>query len=485
MQPVQLPRRSTRPSVLRAFAPAVLELGGARRCRARLGLVSLVLPVALLAACDPCSGVVAFRTATPEAAVLGQLVHVATGAAVDGVRITVRRVGGVALERDSLSTTTAGGGHWSIRVAATEPGEVVFDVEVAPPPPLAPYHVRNVRVATSDRPGDGTVLEPWVVAPWFPIHAEFALRGTADQRLPGLAVSFTRTGGPTVTGPGWSGDVFRGVTDAGGRLPLFNFSVSAGGLSEVVGDLAIELGGELGTSVTRGVRLAPTHLYRGAIQIKRLGGGPSLAYGSQVYHRATGRPLPQVQATFRRTGGVRTEPEVVSTTSDADGYVRFPLRALGVGTVVGDVTLTPPGFDRPVTLTGVMIATFDSDTGRALANWTVGAYLNYYGIVVANGSPATGTRVTVRRTGGIPVTPSEYSFTIGSSDQFPITGIPGGLGTAVFDIEFRPPAPFRAFIVRNLQVSTLEDDHPFGVGVWTWSVDGPPTGPPGTTVSFL
>ena len=238
-------------------------------------LLTFVIVAAGQSACDPCTGV-ANCDSGAYLAVDGRIVDPITGAGLDGVRIDVIRVGGVALEVDSMQSVTKDGGHWRVEFKPRTAGSVEVDVVVSPPG-FASYRVPSVSLQTRARGGDANVLDPWVPEPYFSYAAEFYRIGTADERIDGALVEFRRTGGVALRGSGIQGGAFRGSTDVAGRITIFPtrgnavFPVTFG---DVVGDFLVSFGPTNSTSVVRDVRLTPTPVYRQQRSIVREGVGP-------------------------------------------------------------------------------------------------------------------------------------------------------------------------------------------------------------------
>jgi hypothetical protein len=252
-----------------------------RRLRPLQRAATLSLCAALAAAltgCEPCAGV-ANCSNDAYLAATGQIVDAATRQGVDGVRIDAIRVGGIGVGRDSISTVTSGGGFWRLEFTPTATGTLDVDFVVSPPS-VDPYRLHGIRLATREHGGDANLNERWVTVLYFNHLLEIYRRGTADSRIEGARVQFTRTGGVELRGPGAVNGVFRDTTDFGGRMPLFP---SQGGNAvypvndgAVVGDLSITTP-DLGTTVLRGFFLTSSHLYKDPAAIERydIGASPS------------------------------------------------------------------------------------------------------------------------------------------------------------------------------------------------------------------
>lgn len=213
--------------------------------------------------CDPCSGIASCARGDFLAA-SGQVVEAGTGRGVDGVRLDFVRVGGIALSADSLSTTTHGGGFWSLEFSPTSSGQLRVDVRVSAPGE-APYVIRNLPLETKLHGGDANLNQRWVTRLYFNYMGELYYDGTADSRVVNAPVTFRKTAGVEIYGPGIQDSVHQTSTDFAGRVNLFpsdgGNAVYAREEGALIGDLLVTVpGGRVST--LRGLSLVPTHLYQ-------------------------------------------------------------------------------------------------------------------------------------------------------------------------------------------------------------------------------
>src|SRR5690606_24898728 len=130
--------------------------GGASRLRASPALALLL--GGLLAACDPCSGVLACAE-EPRLNVEGQMVEHWSAEPVEGVEVQFVPTGGVALEEGTVTASSGGRGVFRLSARAAEPGGGAGDLAVPPPGgsrSLPPYRVSGVRLRTAGGRGAGT-----------------------------------------------------------------------------------------------------------------------------------------------------------------------------------------------------------------------------------------------------------------------------------------------------------------------------------------
>jgi hypothetical protein len=336
--------------------------------RLRLLAVSPPLLVVLASAgCDPCSGV-ASCTPGPRISVEGSLVDDATGMALAGARVDAIRVGGVALERDSVAAITSASGYFKISIDARAEGEAALDLVITPPAghPDPKLRVVDLRFPTTDVRGDGQVLGLWTTKPHFSYLAQLYYRSRSTTPVANTRVEFRRTGGVELTG----GDVYTATTDAAGQVVLFENAVRpAGAAGEVVGDLTVYAGSDFPPTVIRGIRLRAIPRYRPALNVFRAGIGPHLPYYGVV--NLAGFPAPDVEVEARRVSGIIVDPNplVMRTNKDGNFYLHdFQPRELGE--LVVDLVFRPPPPWRSFTQTGLRLSTVEEDSfGQLVGTW--------------------------------------------------------------------------------------------------------------------
>jgi hypothetical protein len=217
----------------------------------------------VLAACDPCAGVIGCADGKYLAA-SGQIVDAVTGVGLDGVRIDVIRTGGIEVVADSVATTSAGGGFWRVELAPRSSGSLTADVKVSAPG-FPPYRLHGVELDTHEHRGDANLNERWVPFLYFDFVAEFALRSNLDARPEGMPVEFRRTGGIALRGPGQENGVYRAPTNAAGRIHLYpttgDSAVFAAEDGTLTGNLVAYLT-PTDSTIIAGVVIWPSHTFR-------------------------------------------------------------------------------------------------------------------------------------------------------------------------------------------------------------------------------
>jgi hypothetical protein len=351
---------------------------------------------------------------------------------------------------------------------------------------LASYRVRDLSLDASTVAGESNAFDRWVVYPYFPISAELLWRGTNGEEVTNATVSFQRTGGVQLFGPGVVGGTIQTATDASGRAAFYSFSsgIFSTSLGDVIGDLTVSAP-SITPTTTHGVRLRAQYHYHPTTDVAVLGVGPAIDWVFETLNRATGQPQPGVQVRFTRTGGIGATPSTFTAVSGPDGYIQVPVRAQSEGTLIGDLQLTPPAPGGVITLSGFQFPTFDSDVAPFLGVIGVMPYMPYFFGVKIGETGLSGVDVEFRRTGGIPLQ-SDIVTARSSQGAFGLHPIPLAQGDVIGDLTIHAPAPYPSFVVHNLTLSTVD-----GAGivpdrlVYVWGLDLPPSGPAGTMVELL
>jgi hypothetical protein len=409
-------------------------------CAAAAGLVAL-------SACEPCAGVVACATA-PRVSVQGRIVDAMSGRPVSQTFIALVRTDD--LSRDSVATTTDAQGNYEVQMNA-EMGK--FDVVVGPPA-LPAYRVRDLSLESTTSTGEGHVLGVWVATPMLNVAVEFFYRAQPSQPVEGAVIGFHPTGGPKLSS---STDVLA-MTGPDGRTVLLP-GVTAAGVEDVTGQLNAELPNGLGVSVLRDFHLKPDYVFRPQT-VHRIEVGPTLAWFSAIYDRATVARVPGTTVTFTRTGGIPVTPTTFTAVTNEAGEFVFPLVPLAAGTVIGDLSIQPPPPFHTYVRTGLQIPTFDSDNRQFFAQFGVGPHLPWAGTVECNGRPLQGATIFLVRVGGIAAEPNQFYSTSDADGHFRMIFTPREYGTLIVDLEFTPPpgSDCIGLVQHNVPMPTLDFD---------------------------
>jgi 5-hydroxyisourate hydrolase-like protein (transthyretin family) len=425
-------------------------------------LAGAVLPA--IVGCDPCFGVYQCET-EPRIAVEGELIVHWDGAPVAGVEIDFFRTGGIDLPVDTVRTMTNREGRFRVVVPTDGPGTVEGAIEVRPPG-FSGYRVDGLVFETTRTRGDGSILPPWVVDPYFPYVGELFSRRTG-QPMASAAVEFRRTGGVSLYGNLESDGTVRTRTDDAGRFLLLEF-VYPQEPGEVVGDLRVEPAAGGAAFSIPGIRLESTHVAYHPLRLARWGIGPSLRYVGELYFRAGRVPAAGVEVEFLRVGGIEASPETFTAVTGADGRFEFPLVAARDGELIGELRIRPPPPYAPELVTGVRVPTFDGDEVRLLGVWGVGFSFNYVGELLWSDTfrPAQGIEVEFRRRGGVEVEPETFMATTDAAGRFALMPRPLAEGEVIFDLHVHPSEQGPSVTIPGVRMTTTYADDAALLGVW-------------------
>lgn len=301
-----------------------------RRAHRFFHTILLLTAASLLAACEPCSGVLSCGEG-PHLSYLGEVVDPATLQRIPGVVVTFQRTGGIALAQDSVRATTAADGQFRLSVKAAEEGVVTGRLHLSNLPHGRPIHTQ-VSLHTIHLRRDARVLPRLFSVPY--LDLTWNVHRRADLAVVLDAPFEFRSTGSFPVHP----EVIRGTTNEFGHVRL---SVTSDTVGYLEGTLVIQaVTGQVFTVPIR----EPLELferragYAGPIFV-----GPWLGFAGRIV-RASGEPVGNAEVVLRRTGGVATEMAEVRVTTDPEGY--FGYRAMVVleeGTLELEVTVRPPG----------------------------------------------------------------------------------------------------------------------------------------------
>lgn len=477
------------------FFPSCL---GDLTIRTFLSALFIFVAVLPLASCDPCSGVSVCNTER-YADVTGVIVDRTTGRGMANVRVTIELLAPKPLSgpgvvsapdtstslRPTASMLTDGEGRWRLRLPA--PLDTVrVDVTVAPPA-LREYHVRELSLRASTGAGDAHELGAWAASPYGRRLATISYRGAP---LAGATVTFRPTRGE-LAGP----SAVKSLTNGVGIFQLLMDGSDAG---NVIGELLIQH-----PSLPKDLRIfgfrvpvehevsigAPVGLYAAEDYFD-----PSFFYGGQVTFRGNGQNVPGAIVSFVRTGGIDINPRQFQTVSGDEGFFLLEFHPLGDGTVIGDVTITPPDGRPPEKYRDVAFAAYDSTSKRYTGLWGYG-YRWAWAIELDRNDQlihAPDVRVRFRRTGGLGLVPESIDTRSGPDGRILLQGVVPDSGIVEGELDVFPASGPQRLItglrLGSRKASEVQFAGVFGFGpalryyVQVQRVDGTPVA--GASVNF-
>lgn len=428
--------------------------------RVLAGLAVLAVP-SLLTACDECFGTPSCHT-WPEISYTGRFVQHRSGVPVAGVKITLRRESGVALSVDTLQARSDADGFFTLRAPGLQEGTAWGSLHVEPPPPYAAFSIPDVALHTSRTRGNGGDLGRLVVNPYVLLVGHVRDRRTLSA-IPGATVIVRRLGGGRL-----EADSASFVTDAHGYFAWVEPRILEPGAVDASFEILANGYGRP-YHVRRDVRPSFREGEQGFVVLP-------VGYGI-VYELATGRrgsrePTSPTTVEFTRTGGIVTQPSMVTITADARGRARIMLDPAAEGTVTGTLRIVPPAPFPPETA-DVQLATTDDDRPSDLGFFGYGAQVAFRASLrdAGTGEPLPpGTVVAVRRTAGVPLdwtrAPADSGLrAVAAAGEVRFEAPTPDSGTVQFDLVVRFPAPFAWDTIGSVNIPSRYSDSVYDAGV--------------------
>jgi hypothetical protein len=411
---------------------------------------------ASLAACNACDGVQACRGEV-VASVSGDIVRRADGRPVAGVQVELVPTSGVAATSARASAVSDAAGAFQLSVPASAVGEVVADLVVTPPAPYPAFRIPAVRLRSSDRRGEGTVLPRLLVDPYLLLVGQLLNRRTGGA-LAGAEVTLVPLSSTALDAPPPSTS-----TNAQGR-----FQISAGlrQVGVVVADLLVVAPGVTSGSRVNAIHIEPVYFDVPPSISAVFPVGSSLEYFGEIVFRGTRQVVTNTVVTFRRTGGVLATPSTVTSVIGPDGRFKLSLLPESDGELVGQLTFAPTAGAAPVTIDNVRLTTYDSSQVR-LARFSYGEQLLYALETFHRGTRAPEPNVDFefRRTGGVPTQPEVITGRSDAGGRFLIAPATPASGDLIGDLTLRAPGDTTR-VYAGVHLRTVASDLVQFGGVW-------------------
>jgi hypothetical protein len=298
-----------------------------------------------------------------------------------------------------------------------------------------------------------------------PAEAHVSIGGRLVVRESGAPVSGARLAFVRTSGPELANDSVVTTSDADGFFLLSAPTTESG---TVRGRLIVKPPTGGGYTVDDFVATT-TKVPGDGMDIGRIVAEPYLAFVVELRDRVTKALVLNSTGVFRRTGGVAIQPDTIAVGTDLYGRIHLESRALGAGTLKGELVIFPPAYPRPFYTMPVEFSTEYRDRiSPEVTVVHVGSALLWAGEVFRRGSNAYGAGITVdfRRTGGIQATPAQFTTKTDSFGLFAIQPVPASEGELIGDVTIHSPSPFSSVIIRGVRVSTRADDSVRVAGRW-------------------
>lgn len=365
---------ATAPASADLTAARARRVGGTPTLRRAGALGATAVLLLLLSGCEPCAGVANCTTA-PQRVVSGTILD----------RDSKAPRAGVEVEASGVKVRTNAAGRWRLVMPSVNDSVLVIRVTSGG----ASYEVAGIRVRATTINGDGEELGSWYDRPVLNYVLGLQYNGAALREAD---VRFTADAQ-------FGSEVFDVRADGGGYA---HFIADAPAAGAITGTLRVNHP-NTGTRSFPGFSIVGDHVVeppriRGVFGLDR-----KYSFGGNIIFRGTGATTPGATFTFTRTGGLTMTPNSVSVQAGADGFFMFQIEPHGLGTVIGTVTVTPPGGGVPSTFPNRSFASYAGSDIPYIGLWPHGERFNWV-VEVRNAgdeSPVAWTPFRFTRTGGL------------------------------------------------------------------------------------
>lgn len=385
----------------------------------------------------------------PEVRFVGEL-KPRLGVDLTGASVQVDRTGGVDGELHGATASITAGGRFYVEGTARTTGLMTVRLTVVGPYLARPYVRDGIQVVVMHRDTVPTVQGTYGIGSSFLYVARIFRRGL-DTPLQGVTAVFRRRSGIAV-----AVDSVKSVSTADG-LVLLQLAPKPNLSGEVVGDLELRPPSPMPARTITAIRLV-TQEDDSVRLAGSYGVGVQVRYAFEFFRRSALTPAANVDVEFRPTAGPLTTTITGRTDSNGIFGVTAPLPS--AGTVVGDLTVRFLEPRAPEVRTGFRLVAAADDSVRAGGYLGVGPSLLYVGTVQDAGdlSPITQGTAEFRRTGGIAVEQTVYSWPLNSLGLFRMAPTPLADGEVVGDVTFRLQAPYRDTTFTDVRLTTFAAD---------------------------
>lgn len=396
-------------------------------------------------------------TSLPHARYQATLVR--DGTPLANATVSFAQTGGAAISSGTLTGTTNVDGIFTLDVTGEQLGNIVGALTVSAATLSAPAVITGYVIPLDYRYAIAAPQATYNVGSQLVYGAQVFFRGTG-QKVPGVTVQFTRTGGIAATPSSLTT-----ITDSTGYF-ILNLSSSITGT--LVGTLTLTPSNGPVT-VYPGLQLSTydSVAYR---SLGVFGYGQRWAWAVELWRLDSLKPAPGVPVVFRRTGGIAITPDSLSLVTDSHGRVTVTAAVTDTGYVDGEITVHPAS-GPPRLITGLHLRTYAADTLGFAGVFGFGPALRYAGqIQRADGTPVVGATVVWTQDSGIAATPSSVTSVTDSTGYFPVTLYPSGDGSVTGHFVVKPLAPYAAgsqFTITNVTLPTFQTAELRFAGVFT------------------
>lgn len=278
-------------------------------------------------------------------------------------------------------------------------------------------------------------------------------RQYSEAPADGIRVEFVRTGGVALEEA-----VIVAETNRDGLFHLHGRALASG---EVVGDLFFYPPPPLARVQVEDVRLTTAEA---AGELRFAGSWsipfPYLPYEVHFYERGTRQPAAGLEVEFRRTGGIRVEPDTFRVTTNPWGTVKLRPLTREVGELLGELVVHPLPPYRSYTIPNLRMATFGLPRlDSTLISTGVGPHMPYAGLLVReDGAGISNMKLEFRRTGGVPMHPDPFPTSTDFYGTFWINPVPLAAGAVEGELIVTEPGEEAGRVAAVLRLDALDVD---------------------------
>jgi len=384
-----------------------------------------------------------------------------SSAGIPNATVTFTRTGGLQIDPPTIHVITDSYGRFLLAPAVSQGGTLEGVLTIDAPGFPRSYQIPT-RIDTRYQDvaiRDVTVVKLGAALLW---AGEVYRRGT-NQHVSGIRVDFQRSSGIAVDPTQF--------TTATNEFGLFAIQPTPLGEGALVGTVTVHPPAPWATITAPNVRV-----YTVADDIVRLAG--RWGYGAQAYgaielrYRTTGLPVDSGAAViFRRTAGVRTQPDSQTNYVNQFGFFGVQLPGDTLGDVVGDFEVRlgePYGTDI---IRGLHLPSLEDDIQHVYGTYLVGRWFPQIAQLIDSETlkPIPGARVSFTRVTGVQIAPDPYVVTPNPDGYFGIRPQPLSDGDVVGTLTFLLPPPYTTVTVQGIHLSSSMDDTLRFIGAFSFA----------------
>jgi hypothetical protein len=279
--------------------------------------------------------------------------------------------------------------------------------------------------------------------------------------VPGTTVTFVRESGVAL-----ESDTVRGVSDDAG---FFTLRANAADVGEVIGHIVVDGPGNIQPYVIPAQVLTSSRVHGEGGFLGRITVRPYMLLVGHIRDRFTYVPVESASVTISRDSGGRFSQDSLTFTTDVGGQFAWYPDVVEASTVYVTFQVHSRTHARTFRISRALPLLY-RDGDMSFQIMPAGIGFPYYGWTGRRGwgSPAPGTMVRMRRTGGVEVEQNEITVEV-PYGRFDVHLRPKAAGTANVELSILPPAPYTPE-THHLTLQTSDDDVADSLGFFGYGV---------------